>query len=208
MPGSPSSAEGHVVHLLQRWDDSAPAGLRITPKLRVPAQVALIVVLILAAALGIAGILMLWMFPTPGWWFSLLFTVMIGGLVVAVWAVFFAALRSGTERERASARWIETFDAVRSTTGVVVERHVNTIEDGTVAAFELTVRTEHGATVAGTWRPRTSRQLLQPQVPGVGSAVRVWSIPDAAAADPLVIEALDPTVIAGAADESADKYAD
>ena len=208
MPGSPSSAEGHVVHLLQRWDDAAPAGLRIKPKLRVQAQVALIVMLILAAALGIAGILMLWTTPTPGWWFSLLFTVMIGGLVVAVWAVFFTALRSGAERERASARWIETFDAVRSAPGVVVERHVNTIEDGTVAAFELTVRTEQGVTVAGTWRPRSTRPLLQPQVPGVGSSVRVWSIPDAAATDPLVIESLDPTVVAGAAGMSADRYAD
>jgi hypothetical protein len=130
------------------------------------------------------------------------------GLVVVMWAVFFAALQSGAERERASARWIETLDPIRPSTGVVVERHVNTIEDGTVAALELTMRTEQGVTVVGTWRPRSTRPLLQPQVPGVGSSVRVWSIPDAAAADPLVIAALDPTVIPGAAGESADRYAD
>lgn len=210
MSGSAPSPEGHVVHLLQHWGQAAPpASLRVKRKLGPSARVALVLVLSVAAILCLASIIALWTNPTPGWWFSLLFTVMLGGLCLALWGAYFGAVRSGADRERAAARWTETLGAVRARSGVVSARSVGTTEDGSVSQFTLTVRTEDGATVAGVWRPRTKRPLLQSQVPGVGASARVWSVPAAATtAEPLVIEVLDPTVAADAATSGADKYVD
>ena len=210
MSGSAPSSEGHVVHLLQHWGEAAPpASLRVKRKLGPAARIALVLVLIIAAICCIAGIVALWTNPTPGWWFSLLFTVMLAGLCLALWGAYFGAMRSGTDRERAAARWTQTLGDVRARSGVVVARSVGTSEDGSVSQFTLTVRTEDGATVEGVWRPRTTRPLLQSQVPGVGASARVWSIPAAATtAEPLVIEVLDPTVVADAATTGVDKYVD
>lgn len=205
-------AEGHVVHLLQHWGDGGPpAELRVKPPLGSSARVALTVLLSAVTAFGLFLLVILWTHPTPGWWFTVLFTVMIGGLLLALWASYRVALRSGADRQRAAVRWIEIRDAARSSPGVIVNRTVNTSDDGSVSSFELVVRTDPGLTVAGVWRPRSVlqsgsvRSLLQPQVPGVGAVARVWRV---AEAEPLVIEVLDPTVAADAGASGVDKYVD
>ena len=51
------------------------------------------------------------------------------------------------------------------------------------------------------WPPRGARPLLQPQVPVVGAAVRVWRVPTAPSSAPAVVDALDPSAARVAADE-------
>lgn len=198
------------MHLLQHWGDAVPPdGLRLRPKLGSTARILLGVLVAIAAALGAFMIVLLWVTPTPGWWFSVLFTVMITGLLLGLCVAYIGAVRSGAEREAAAARWVATIGEVRPTSGVVVARDVGTSDDGSVSRFELTVRTEHGTTVTGVWRPRSAtRSLLQPQVPGVGGRARIWRVDGATDDEPLVIEVLDPTVATDVAGSGVDKYVD
>ena len=71
-------------------------------------------------------------------------------------------------------------------TGRVVARTVSTIEDGRVDSFRLAVETGDG-TAAGGWERTggSSTHLLQTRLPGIGSAVRVWSVPGRPAEWPL-----------------------
>lgn len=197
------------MHVLQHWGDTRPpAELRIRPRLAPAAIIALAVLLSAEAVLSLYLIVVLWTTPTPGWWFSLLFSIMLVGMTLGFWAGFIVAMQAGAGRERASARWTETVHAVRDSPGVIVSRDVATSDDGSVLRFELTVRTSQASTVTGTWRPRSaSPRLLQSQVPGVGASARVWRV-GAAADEPAVIEALDPTVTAHADGSGIDKYAD
>lgn len=210
MPDAPPPAEGHVVHLLQHWGDgAAPPSLRLRPRLGPGVRIALALLLTAGAAIAVSLVVVLWTFPTPGWWFSLLFTVMVGGLALGSWAGFIAGLRTGQERERASAAWLERSARARASSGVVVSRETATSESGTVMRFQLTATTEGGATVRGTWRPQPgASSLLQPQVPGVGSPVRVWGIEPRSDADPVVIEVLDPTVTSPSDGPDISKYVD
>lgn len=198
------------MHLLQHWGRAVPpVDLRIRPKLGLTARILLGVLLAIAAAVGSFMVILLWVMPTPGWWFSLLFTLIIAGLLLGLCVGYAGALRSGAEREAASARWVATLSAVRPSSGVVVARDVGTTEDGSVSRFEVTVRTEYGTTVTGVWRPRSAtRSLLQPQVPGVGGRARIWRIEGATDAEPLVIEVLDPTVATDVTGSGVDKYVD
>ncbi|MEJ7650531.1 MAG: hypothetical protein WKF57_16080 [Nakamurella sp.] len=163
--------EAHVVHLVQYWDDGVvPSTLRVRPRASVGARVVLRVlmgVLVVAAAVPIV---ILWTFPTPGWWFSLMFTVVIGMLVVGCWAGFLGSLRRGRSREWAVGRWAELLPAVRPSPGIVLTRDVATREDGAVARFSLTVASRDGSRATGVWQPQFSMRgtLLQSQVPGVG----------------------------------------
>ena len=151
----------------------------------------------LAAATLVAGFLVvvLWTTETPGWWFSLLFSVFIVGLVIGLWAIYLGSLKEGEARAAAQARWDEALSDVRHEDGTVVARDVKTLEDGSVARFEVTVSTAAGDSVGGTWTRRSASagSLLQPQVPGVGAAARVWRAPGS----PVVIEVLDPSAVPG-----------
>jgi len=202
--------DGHVVHLLQHWGDSlAPVSLRTRPKLSPTSRVILAVLLVMTALVAVYLVVTLWTLETPGWWFSLLFTVIILGLTFGLWFGFVEALRSGARREQASSRWTEIREAVSSSPGVLVSRNVVTSEDGTVPRFDVTVRTADGSLVTAIWNPQSSsRYLLQSQVPGVGSTVRVWRNESGPDLDPLVIEVLDPTVLGGADGTGVSQYAD
>jgi hypothetical protein len=196
---------GHVVHLLQRWGDEAPpADLRIGGAMSAGARAAFAVLLVVASLVACGLVVVLWANETPGWWFSLLFSVILVGLAVVLWAVYVAAIRTGTERALASTRWSESQGGLRQVAGTVLSRDVSTLEDGSVSRFELTV----SGGVTGEWRPQraSSRGLLQTQVPGVGAAARVWLVPGAPAGHPVVIEVLDPSVVPGSDDVA--KYAD
>ena len=188
--------QGHVVHLLEQWGDGTPpADLRTAGAMKALTRAVLAVLLVVASIVTVVLVWVLWTNETPGWWFSLLFTLFLVGMAVALWAVCAAAIRTGRERAVARTRWSESLGRVRYTPGTIVARDVSTIEDGTVSAFELTV--DAGDRLTAEWRPRFVKPLLQTQVPGVGAAVRVWRSPDAPADHPLVVEALDPSVVHG-----------
>lgn len=196
--------EGHVVHLLQHWgDETPPEDLRIKGALGAGARAAFAAAAVAASLVAVALVIVLWTSETPGWWFSLLFTVILLGLSTALWAVYAGSLRTGRERSVAVSQWAESFASARPLAATVLDRTVSTREDGEVGTFDLTVT---GGTTA-TWRPQSAsaRGLLQTQVPGVGAAVRVWQVPGAPAEHPLVVEALDPSVVPGSA--GLEKYA-
>lgn len=207
MSSSTTAPVGHVVHLLHYWGDATPPeSLRLKSRLSMGSRAALWVALLAASALGSYLLIALWTSLTPGWWFNLIFTVMIGCFVIGGWVVFADALRSGVRREAASARWSETNGVARATEAIVTERDVVTSDSGDVPSFTLTVKTGDGQTVTAQWRPQphSRRWLLQSQIPGVGSRARVWQAENAG---PLVIEVLDATVGADVGPADVPKYA-
>lgn len=146
-----------------------------------------------ATALGTVGAVELWTLPTPGTWFSILFTVFIAALVAAAWFAFATALRRAQRERDASARWLREVGELTAEGGRIVDRFVNLGDDGDVAAFEFTVAmTAPGSPpVSASWEPLAGlRKLLQPQLPGVGSRVLVWRAPGSSR---LVVDVLDPT---------------
>lgn len=198
--------QANVVHLLQQWgEESPPADLRIGGAMKPGVRAGLAAALTVESVVTCALVRVLWTAETPGWWFSLLFTVFLVGISVALWAGYASAIRTGNERALAQSQWTEWLGTARATAGTVIAREVATIEDGSVSSMELTVMA--GSQLSGTWRRRTdsARMLLQAQVPGVGAAVRVWSAAGAPAGCPSVIEVLDPTVVQGTA--GLEKYA-
>lgn len=194
-PTAPST--GQVVRLLDGWGEAAPpAELPLRGRMR-PATVTTLLALLLVASIGgAAGIVLLWTQQTPGWWFSLLFTVMVAGLLLALWFAYAGSIADGHLRAIARQRWADSAGRIQLGMGVVGHRTVSTLEDGRVDTFTLAVRTADGATVSGEWHRPTARSagLLQPQLPGVGAEVRVWRVAGAPADWPLLIEAVDPSV--------------
>ncbi|GAA3684462.1 hypothetical protein GCM10022237_48780 [Nocardioides ginsengisoli] len=188
-----------IVHLVEDWSDGrVPEALRLPSRLGVRGRIATAAALLVALLVGVVAVVELWAGETPGRWFDVLFTVVIAGLVSAPWLGLVGSIRGAQEDRAAQARWQATRAAARPARAVVVRRHVNLSEDGTVSTVALVVSLPDGAQVEGEWRPANSRQvLLQTQVPGLGSTVRVWRAPGAApdAEEVAVIEALDAAVV-------------
>jgi len=202
MTPPPSASIGQVVVLVERWPDPVPpTELPLRGAMRPGARAVFIVLLLLATVAGAGAIVPLWTTPTPGLWFSLLFTVLIAVLVVVLWLVYIGSLAHSAERVRAHARWRGAAGRIDRLDGTVRARTVSTIEDGGVDRFELAVDTAEGPVLAA-WERATARSpmLLQTQVPGVGARARIWRIIDAGADAPLVIEVRDPSVVPPAAD--------
>jgi hypothetical protein len=202
MTPPPSASVGQVVVLVERWPDPAPpAELPLRGAMRPGTRVVLVVLLVLASVMGAGAIVPLWITPTPGVWFSLLFTVVTAVLVVVLWVGYIGSVVHSAERVRAHARWRGAAGRIERLDGTVLARTVSTIEDGGVDRFELVVGAAGGA-LAATWERATARapMLLQTQVPGVGARARIWRIQDADADAPLVIEVRDPSVVSPAAD--------
>lgn len=198
MTPSPSASVGQVVVLLERWPDPVPpAELPIRGAMRTGARATLALLLVLATLVGAGTLVPLWTTPTPGVWFSLMFTVFIAALVVVLWLVYVGALAHSGMRVRARDRWRAAAGCIERIDATVAARTVSTIEDGGVDRFELVVHTGAGLASA-LWERPTSRSpmLLQTQVPGVGATARVWRIRDADPDDPLVVQVLDPSVVA------------
>ncbi|OZB82661.1 MAG: hypothetical protein B7X41_15960 [Microbacterium sp. 14-71-5] len=202
MTPPPSASIGQVVVLVERWPDPVPpAELPLRGAMRPGARAVFVVLLLLATVAGAGAIVLLWTTPTPGLWFSLLFTVLIAALVVVLWVVHVGSLAYSAERVRAHARWRGAAGRIDRLDGTVRARTVSTIEDGGVDRFELVVDTAEGPLLAA-WERATARSpmLLQTQVPGVGARARIWRIREAGADAPLVIEVRDPSVVSPAAD--------
>ncbi|WP_022892494.1 hypothetical protein [Agromyces subbeticus] len=193
---------GHVVHLLDRLDGAAaaPESLLLPKRMRAPGRVVFALVSLVASVGAVFAITMLWIEETPGWWFSLIFTVMIGGIPVALWAILIGSIEEARVERAMQLAWRDGRHRARAAAGTVAERRTGLSDDGSVSSFDLVVTLGDGQTIAGSWRPPTAsgRRLLQTQVPGVGTLVRVWNLADAGAgssASPVVIEVADPTVV-------------
>ncbi|MBO9626554.1 MAG: hypothetical protein J7484_09295 [Microbacterium sp.] len=192
----PPPTAGHVARFVEPGATAAPpTRLPVIPSLRRGGAITIGLLLTLAAVVCAVLIVTLWTEPTPGWWFSALFSVMIAGLLLAAWAAFIAALRDGGARTIAREQWERAKTTPVATAGLITARQVSTLEDGTVDAFEITVALDDGGYVRSVWhRPSArARGILQPQVPVVGGHVRVWRMPGAPAEWPHVVDVTDPS---------------
>lgn len=199
-PAALDYADGRVVHLLARLDPPAsarpPETLALPSRLGKAGRAWFAVANTLASALVAWGVYTLWTHATPGWWFDLLFTLMLGGLTAALWALRAASIRQAQFERGLQARWRELAPGAVATAGRVVGRDWVLAEEGSVSSFVLTVQAGAGETLSGLWLPANARQsLLQAQVPGIGAWVRVWRAPGASADAPLAIEVADPSVV-------------
>ncbi|HWV49058.1 MAG TPA: hypothetical protein VN035_06325 [Microbacterium sp.] len=196
---TPEAPIGHVVHLVRTLDDpTVPERIRFPTRMRLTGQI-VVWLLVVVAAVG-TGILLfhLWTGDSP-WWFDLIFTFMPGFVVVG----FAAAFADSTRRSRTEAalarRWAEMRGTAGPGDGRIVDRQVSLTEHGGVSAFTLTVTTSDGAVIRARWFRDTPDAadvtLLQTQVPAVGSRVRIWRIGTLAEDAPVIVEALDPSIV-------------
>ena len=83
--------------------------------------------------------------------------------------------------------------------GRVVEREVSLTEHGGVSAFTLVVTDRAGTAIRARWFRNSPDAgdvtLLQTQVPAVGSRVRIWQVGSLAEDAPVIVEALDPSIV-------------
>ncbi|WP_431279425.1 hypothetical protein [Leifsonia poae] len=198
MATSTAPSTGHVVRLLDVWSEpSPPTALPLRGRMRPATVMTLLVLLLIASIGGAAGVVLLWSQPTPGWWFSLIFTVMIGGLLFTLWFAYVGSIADGRLRAVARQRWADGAGRIHLESGTIRQRTVSTLEDGRVDTFTLAVTISDGGTVNAVWHRPTARAagLLQPQVPSAGAMVRVWRVAGAPAEWPLLIEAVDPSIV-------------
>lgn len=192
----------NVVHLLERLDpeDSAPPELLLPRHLGGFGRGAFAAINCVVTVAVVVVIFLLWTDETPGWWFNAIFTVMLGGIAVALWAILRGAGVEAADHEAMEAAWGRSRHRARAERGQVTARSSTLTDRGAVSSFELTVMLDGGSHFSALWRPAKSPDgyLLQPQVPGVGSDVRVWLLPEDAGnptEGPAVIQVADATVI-------------
>lgn len=191
----------HVIHLMPRLKTAAlpgqaPEALRLPRRMGTSGRVSFALLNMIATAGAGWTIHALWTNETPGWWFNAIFTVMTGGLAVALWAILIGSIQEANLERRLQMVWRDIAPSAIAVVGRVTDRHWVLADDGSVASFTLVVQPSDGQPLHGQWRPANSREyLLQPQVPGIGSEARIWRAPDASNETPLVIEVADPTVV-------------
>ncbi|MDI2035738.1 hypothetical protein [Paenarthrobacter nitroguajacolicus] len=193
-------AAGHVVHFVDRLDasGSAPESLKLPKHLGALGRLVFAAVNVLAMAVVAGALYLIWTGETPGLWFNLLFTVILGAIPVVLWAILVGSVAEARSDLQLQAVWEQARERAQAVRGTVAARDIRLAEEGSVSSFELAVALEDGSTVSGRWRPAksSSRLPLQPQVPGVGSEVIVWRVAEAGGAShPLVIQVIDPTVV-------------
>lgn len=181
-----------VVLLVPRLDDDAPPpiDLPMPPRPSTGTRVLVVLLVVLAAMGCFGGVLLLWSSDSPGIWFNLIFTVMgtIFGLGIVAAVVSWHS--TARQEELAKAAWLSAPPSYHEH-AIVTDRKVNIqSESGVVNRIGLLVHTGQEQ-LAATWRGRRADAILQAQVPGPGSRVRLWR----SSAGPLVIEVADPTVV-------------
>lgn len=184
-----------VVHLVEGLDSTesatAPEVLRLPRRLGTGGRVAFALVNVVAAVSAALGIVLLWREETPGWWFSALFSVLLGALALVLWLAFFGSIAAAREDRAAQEAWAAVREHAVPEPGRVVTRRVGLAEEGTPTSFELDVALASGDVQTAHWRlERASQRMLQTQVPAVGAPARVWR---ASADAPVVIEVADPS---------------
>lgn len=190
---------GHVVHLVRSFDDPvAPSaigfGTRVRPRTRF-----VLWMLLGAAAIGtVAALTALWTSDAP-WWFSVIFTLMPAFFVFGCGVALRESARLSRREARLAQEWARAREHAKPILGRVSEREVSLSEHGGVSSFTLTVAELPGAPVRARWHRSNPENgdatLLQTQVPAVGSEVRVWSVRMPDAEGPVIVEAIDPSVV-------------
>lgn len=202
---SPDDTAGHVVHVLERFDapTSVPESLLLPKHLGTLGRVIFAFVNVVVTVAALFALYFLWWVDEepPGWWFNLIFTAMIGGIPVVLWALLIGTGEEAKFDRAMQSRWDESRHYARAERGSVLARDIRLTENGSVSSFDLTVTLGDGSTLRGRGCPRTApnKSLLQSQVPGVGAEVRVWRIVEAGvdpSATPVIIQATDPSVVA------------
>ncbi|MFB7251015.1 hypothetical protein [Microbacterium sp. NPDC056234] len=191
---------GHVVHLVRTMEADVPPPARMGFPIRLGVSARIIVWLLVGLGAVGCGILVfhLWTGDSP-WWFNLIFTFMPGFVVVG----FGAALADSNRRLRRegvlSRRWDETWKRASSTEGRVTDRSVALLDNGGVSSFTLTVTSTAGSVIRARWfrnNPDVGDvTLLQTQVPAVGSRVRIWQVGGLVEDAPVIVQALDPSIV-------------
>ncbi|MFK4729693.1 hypothetical protein ROT00_08420 [Agromyces mediolanus] len=196
---STTTAPRSIVHLVERLDTdpgaTPPAALLLPRRLGTGGRIAFALVSLAATAGAATGIALLWTEQTPGLWFSVLFSVLLGALGLVPWLVLLGSITAAREDVEAQAAWRTARGRATPVAGRVTARRTQLAEEGTPTSFELDVELPDGGRLTAEWQPeRASQRLLQTQVPGVGSPVRVWrtaGMPEA----PVVVEVGDPSVV-------------
>ncbi|GAB3571626.1 hypothetical protein GCM10027405_37990 [Arthrobacter alkaliphilus] len=199
VPDSPSVVP--LVHLVPRLIPGAepPSELLFQRRLG-PAGRAIVAGIFVLATMTCGWLAIeLWTSHTPGWWFNALFTVMFVGLLIGVWAGFASSVRNGARERATQDQWKRARTTARPVRGNVASRHVGLSEDGGVSSFSLTITTDQPgvAPFEAEWnRPSgSSADLLQSQVPGIGSEARVWVCGQSRSDQQVfAVEVADPTV--------------
>lgn len=191
---------GHVVHLLRSFDEATEAPMRIGFGRRTPAAGRWVIWSLLAVASVGAAILLfnLWTGDSP-WWFNLIFTIMPALFLVGC-AVGLAESGRLSRQERIIAqRWEQTRTRATSTDGRVTDRAVALLDNGGASSFALLVTDASGTQVHARWYRSNpdnhDETLLQTQIPAIGSRARIWTFGVSNAEAPIIVEALDPSVV-------------
>lgn len=176
-----------------RASDRPPATLGIPPPVSTGALGLIGVLLLILSGGAAAALTVLWTAGSSGWWFNTIFTAMAGVIIAGGWAAYLDCLKTIAERVDAKRRWALVGPSATPIRGTVTARDVSLTETGSVSHFRLALATEIG-TLSAAWHatPTHPEHVLQPQIPGVGSSVRVWH---AGPGEPFVVEVKDPTVI-------------
>ena len=191
---------GHVVHLVRAFDESGvPARVGFGTRLRASARLVIWMLVALAAIGTVFIVIMLWRDDSP-WWFDVIFTVMPSFFVFGCGFALWESGRLSRSEQRLAQRWASTRERATSTGGRVSDRQVSLMEHGGVSSFTLTVASDEGPSIRARWHRSNPDEradtLLQTQIPAIGSRVRIWSVgmPDDDA--PVIVEALDASVVA------------
>ncbi|MDQ0646069.1 hypothetical protein QFZ53_000265 [Microbacterium natoriense] len=190
---------GHVVHLVRSFDDdAAPSaigfGTRVRPRTRI-----VLWMLVGAAAIGtVAALTALWTSDAP-WWFSVIFTVMPTFFIFGCGVALRESARLSRREAHLVQEWARAREHAKPIMGRVSEREVSLTEHGGVSAFTLTVAEAPGPPLRARWHRSNPENgdatLLQTQVPPIRSRVRIWSVGMPDAHGPVIVEAIDPSVV-------------
>lgn len=180
---------GQVVVFVDRWSDAAPTELPVRRVVTARSHRVRLILMAVVSVLALLGVVNLWSEPTPGWWFSLLFTGLAAAALAALWMGFAGSVRRSGARAQGRTRWAEASGEFEQLEGTVASRRVSTIEDGTVDSFEVWVDTSAGR-VGGRWERASAGAPMLPasQLPQPGAPARVWRIRGAEEDAPLVVE--------------------
>ena len=190
---------GHIVHLVRVFDESgAPTRVGFGTRLSPTARVVLWMLVALAAIGTVFIVILLWWDDSP-WWFDVIFTVMPSFFVFGCGFALWESGRLSRREQRLAERWALTRDRATSTGGQVSDRQVSLMEHGGVSSFTLIVVSDAGASIRARWHRSNpdgrDSALLQTQIPAIGSRVRVWSVGMPHDDAPVIVQALDPSIV-------------
>lgn len=190
---------GHVVHLVRSFDATG-APERIGFGRRTPAAGRWVIWSLLAlASVGTAILLFnVWASDSP-WWFNLIFTVLPGLFFLGGAVGLVESGRLSRVEDVVAERWDHMRSHAQPTEGRVTDRAVALLDNGGASSFALLVVDAAGEQVHARWfRSNPDNQgetLLQTQIPAIGSRVRIWAVGMPEAEAPIIVEALDPSVV-------------